>query len=278
MTTQGSGPLVVLVHGFPEFWWGWRDQIQPLVEAGYRVAAVDLRGFGASDKPPTGYDPVTATEDLAALIRSLGSERAAIVGHDLGAWFAWSMATLQPQVTAAIGVLSMPHPLVFYRASWSRLNQWRANTYIRAMQSPFAPERQLSPRRQVIARRLHEWSGPDRSWLTDETVARYVDVMAVPFAATAAAEYYRWLFRSRVSVAGVRYLARMRAAITVPVLQIHGSEDPVVLPSVVHGSGRYVDGPWQLATLPGVGHFPAEEDPGAVSDLLTSWLTSFHPA
>lgn len=268
----------MLVHGFPEFWWAWRAQIPALAAAGYRVAAVDLRGFGASDKPPSGYDAPTACDDLAAVIRSLGASRAAIVGHGLGAWFTWSMPALRPEVTGAIATFSMPHPLVFQRAAWRHPLQWRANTYIRAMQTPFAPERQLSSRRHAVARRLRDWSGPDRSWITDEVLTRYEQSMQVPFVATAATEYYRWLYRTRVTLPGWRYLASVRAPIEVPTLLVHGADDPAVLPALAAESHGHVRGPVQVVTVPGAGHFVPEEAPAATTELLLGWLSAYHPA
>ena len=104
--------------------------------------AVDLRGFGASDKPPAGYDATTACDDLAAIVRSLGSDRAAVVGQGLGAWFAWSMPSHHPEVTAAIAPIGAPHPSVFHTAMWRHPLQLRANSHLRAMKTPFASERQ----------------------------------------------------------------------------------------------------------------------------------------
>lgn len=240
------------------------------------MAAVDVRGFGASDKPPSGYDAPTACDDLAAVIRSLGASDAAIVGHGLGAWFAWSMPALHPEVTAAVGALSMPHPHVFQRAAWRHPLQWRANTYIRAMQTPFAPERQVDPRRQAVARRLHDWSGPDRSWITDEVLARYDASMSVPFVATAATDYYRWIYRCRWTLPGWRYLAAVRPQVEVPVLQVHGAADPAVLPALSAESHGHVRGPVQVVTVPGAGHFVHEEAPAETSEVLVSWLRAYH--
>lgn len=237
---------------------------------------MDLRGFGASDKPPAGYDAPTACDDLAAVVRSLGASRAAFVGHGLGAWFVWSMPALHPEVTAAIAALSAPHPHVFQRAAWRHPLQWRANTWIRAMQTPFAPERQVSPRRQEVARRLREWSGPDRSWLTDEVVGRYEESMSVPFVATAATEYYRWLYRSRMTLPGWRYLASVRPSVPVPVLAVHGERDPTALPVLLEESRRHVRGPLTVETVDGVGHFVPEEAPARTTAALLSWLRAWH--
>ena len=192
------------MHGYPQFWWSWRDQLPAVAAAGYRAVAVDLRGFGASDKPPTGYDAPTACDDLAAIVRSLGAEQVAFVGLGLGATFVWSMPTHHPSVTAAVAPIGMPHPAVFHHSMWRHPVQWRANRYLRAMQAPFASERQPPS----VARRLAAWSGPDHGWMTGEVVDRYTEAMSFPFAGVAAAEYHRWFYRCRLTPTGLRYLQR----------------------------------------------------------------------
>ena len=271
---MGSGPLVVLVHGYPQFWWSWRSQLPALAAAGYRAVALDLRGFGASDKPPAGYDGPTACDDLAAVVRSLGAERAAFIGHGLGAWFAWSMPSLHPGVTTAIAAVGAPHPAIFHRAMWRHPLQWRANRYLRAMQTPFAPGRQP----HAVARRLRSWSGPDLAWITPEVTSRYTEAMSLPFAGQAAAEYHRWYYRCQVTPAGLRYLHQVKQPITVPVLQVHGENDPSALSVLSAESRRQTIGPLQVEELPGVGHFIPEEAPRELNSLLTDWLASVHPS
>src|SRR6202046_1177214 len=107
----GEGPLVLLLHGFPEFWWTWRNQLPSLAAAGFRAVAADLRGYGGSDKPPRGYDLVTAASDAGGLIRALGEANAVVVGHDWGGLIAWTMATYFPKVVRRLAVVSMPYPL-----------------------------------------------------------------------------------------------------------------------------------------------------------------------
>ncbi|HEV7146735.1 MAG TPA: alpha/beta fold hydrolase, partial [Pedococcus sp.] len=151
---QGEGPVVLLLHGFPQFWWAWRHQLQALAEAGYRACAMDLRGYGASDKPPRGYDTRTSATDVAAVLRSLGGSRAVVIGHGWGGWIAWSMPTLQPTVTRAIASLSMPHPLVFRKASFTHPGQLKANAYLAGLQRPFVPERQMTVHGGYVQRLL----------------------------------------------------------------------------------------------------------------------------
>lgn len=273
VASMGRGPLVLLVHGCPEFWWAWRDQLPAVAAAGYRAVAVDLRGFGASDKPPAGYDVPTACDDLAAIVRSLGHDRAAIVGHGLGGWLTWSMPGLRPEVTAAIVPVGAIHPAVVHGAAWRHPRQWRANRHLRMMEAPFASERQ----HLTVARRLREWSGADHEWLHPEVVARYTEAMAVPFAGQAAAEHLRWFHRCRVTPSGIRYLHRVREAITVPVLHVRGEQDPTFLPALTGESRRFTKGALQTTEVSGVGHFVPEEAPEAMNSLLIPWLAAVHP-
>ena len=227
---QGQGPLVLLLHGFPQFWWAWRHQMGALAEAGYRACAMDLRGYGASDKPPRGYDTRTSSADVASVIRSLGESSAVVVGHGWGGWIAWSMPTLRPAVTSAVASLSMPHPLVFRRAAFTSAAQLRANSYLAGLQRPFVPERQMTVNGGYVQRVLREWASPHGIWPSPEEARTYSDAMALPFVAHSAAEYYRWLVRSQARPDGWSFARRMRTPIAIPVLQLHGADDPTVLP------------------------------------------------
>lgn len=260
---------MLLLHGFPEFWWTWRHQLPLLADSGFRVAALDLRGFGASDKPPGGHDPLTVCDDVAALIRSLGAAEAVIVGHGLGGAIAWSMPGIHPRVTSAIGVLGMPHPAVF-RSAVLRLGGHRgARRYVRALQGPAD--------RQPVTRYLREWSGRDQTWITEEVEQRCAEMLALPFASQAATEYYRWVARSRLTPNGWRYMHRVRQGIQVPVLALHGQDDPAVPAALARDSAPYVEGPLQLVAVPGAGHFVHEESPDEVSEALLRWLASATP-
>src|SRR5690348_3753826 len=105
MVEAGAGPLVVLLHGFPEFWWAWRHQIVDLADAGFRVVAPDLRGYGASDKPPRGYDALTLAADIAGLVRAVGERDAVVVGHGWGGHVAWTLASAHPAVVRRLVVV-----------------------------------------------------------------------------------------------------------------------------------------------------------------------------
>ncbi len=268
----GDGPLVLLLHGFPQFWWAWRHQLGVLAEAGYRAVAVDLRGFGASDKPPQGYDTYTSAADAAAIVRSLGEERAVVVGHGLGGWIGWAMPRLQPATVRAIGVLSMPHPAVIQRASWRNARQRSASRWIVDLQWPFRPERTLVEDDRQVRGYLTDWAAEGGGWPTEPDVDRYAAALALPFVAHSAAEYYRWIGRNQLRLDGLLLRARLVDPVPVPVLHLQGAADRCVLPAATRGSDRLVSGPYTYLEIPGAGHFLPEEAPDAVTRALLDWL------
>lgn len=260
-----SGPLVVLLHGFPEFWWSWRHQLVGLGDAGFRVVAPDLRGYGATDKPPRGYDAFTLAGDIAALIRALGARDAYVVGHDWGGSLAWAVATLHPKVVNRLAVLSVPHLLRFNQALLTNPTQLKMSSYMAFFQTPKVPESRLQ-QGDLVAELLHRWGGP--GFPDAETESRCREAMAIPGAAHCALEYYRWAARSRLRPSGLKYLKLLETGVPAPTLQLHGSVDRCILAQSAHGSGAYVHGSYELQVLEGLGHFPHQEDPALVTSLL----------
>ncbi len=261
-----KAPLVVLLHGFPQFWWAWRHQLPALAEAGYRVVAMDLRGYGASDKPPRGYDTFTLTADVAGVIRSLGASDAVVVGQGWGAWVAWAMPTLVPRTTRAIGILGTAHPL---RTFTTPPNQLHTLRHLLAFQTPVRPERSLLGG-TLVRDLLDRWSGP--GWPSEEEARRYQEAIEIPSVAHSSLEYYRWAVRSRVRTDGRRFTEAMRRTVKVPVLQLHGELDGQVPASHARGSSRWVRGDYTWHLVEGAGHFLAEEAPEQTTALLREWL------
>jgi pimeloyl-ACP methyl ester carboxylesterase len=271
----GEGPLVVLLHGFPQFWWTWRTQLTALADAGFRVVAPDLRGYGASDKPPRGYDLPTLSADVAALVRALGEQDAVVVGHDWGGLLGWTMAALHPRTVRRLVVLSMAHPRRL-RAAMTDPAQRRASRYALGFQVPRLPERRLTRADDdPVADLMQRWSGPAWTRTPDfaEAVDRYRAASRIPQAAYSAMEYYRWAARSQLRPDGLRYARRMSAPVTAPTLQLHGTLDPCVLADTARGSGRYVAGAYEFRELPGIGHFPHEEAPEEITRSIAAWAT-----
>src|SRR6185437_10314176 len=203
----GEGPLVLLLHGFPQFWWTWRFQLPALAAAGFHVVAPDLRGYGASDKPPRGYDLPTLSADVAALVRALGEQDAVVVGHDWGGLLAWTMAALHPRSVRRLVVLSMAHPRRL-RAAITDGEQRHALRHALHFQLPRLPERRLTRADDdPVAELMRRWAGPAWTSTADfaEAVGRYRSAARIPQAAYGAMEYYRWAGRSQLRPDGLRY-------------------------------------------------------------------------
>ncbi len=276
---MGAGPLVLFLHGFPMFWWTWRHQLEALAAAGYRAVAVDLRGYAGSDHTPHGYDPVTAASDMAAVIRSLGEPDAVVVGHGWGGLIAWSMGVLEPHVVRGLVPVSMPHPRRLRKAILTNPRQLRRALYALNFQPPFAPERSLERHDAArIERILRKRSALGATWLDSETTENFRSAMTIPHSAHCAIEYHRWAIRSIPRPDGIRFQRAMRSAIAVPVLHVHGENDPSILAASSRGSSEFVTGPYTHHIAPGVGHYPHEEAPGAFSLLLLGWLDAMSTA
>ena len=262
-----DGPLVLLLHGFPEFWWSWRHQLVALGEAGFRAVAPDLRGYGASDKPPRGYDAYTLSADVAGMVRALGGRNATIVGAGWGGLLSWSVATLHPAVVRNLAVVGMPHPRRVHAALRRDPAQLRASSHLAFFQLPRAPEALLrKDDGAYVGRLLRRWGGP--GFPDPETEARCREAMQIPGAAHCSLEWYRWALRSLTRPTGLRFLRLLDRGVGVPTLQLHGSLDGSLLPSTARGSGDWVHAPYELRMLEGLGHFPHQEAPEPVSAAL----------
>ena len=147
-----DGPLVILLHGFPEFWYGWRRQIEPLARAGYRVWAPDQRGYNLSDKPQglAAYDIAELARDVVGLIDASGRQKCFLVGHDWGAAVAWTVAQSYPERIEKLAILNVPHPAVMFRTLRSSPAQLRKSWYMFFFQIPLLPEAML---------RTNDWAG-----------------------------------------------------------------------------------------------------------------------
>jgi len=267
----GDGPLVLLLHGFPGFWWTWRHQLRSLAAAGYRAVAMDLRGYGGSDHTPHGYDPLTLAADVAGVVRSLGEPSAVVVGQGWGGLVAWTAAARHPDVVRGLVAVGMPHPLLLRNAFIGDPGQRRLGHYALGFQRPFVPERQLTRDDAALVETfLRRWSGS--AWPDTETADAYRAAMLVPNTAHCSVEFYRWAVRSIPRRDGRRFQAAVAAPVEVPVLQVHGVRDGAVLPRSVDGSEAYAGAGYTRVDLEGVGHFPHEEDPDAFDAALLPWI------
>ncbi len=258
-------PLILLLHGFGEFWWAWREQIPTLDAAGFSVAAMDLRGYGASDKTPRGYDPVTTAYDVSGVIKSLGFADATVVGHDWGGMAAWATTAYAPGPVARLIILAAPHPLAF---------PWRAHARtLGFFQLPLCPERRIMAEDgQFVERLLRGRAYDGAAVFTAEQARHYRDALMLWPSPHCALEYQRMFVRDQLRARGRHYREALRGGVDVPLLSIHGQRDALVPLGSMTEATRWVRARHDLVSLPDVGHLPHEEAPAAVSTAIIDWL------
>jgi pimeloyl-ACP methyl ester carboxylesterase len=270
----GTGPLILFLHGFPEFWWAWQHTLKAVAEAGYRGVAVDLRGYGASDKPPRGYDGYTMAGDVAGLIRALGERKAMLVGSGFGGMMAWTAAAFHRDMVSALVVAGAAHPLRL-RAAFAAdpRGQLRAAAPLLLFQVPRYEHVLTRDNAALVGRYLRGWAGP--RWVGTAEFEDYERkcraAMQIPQSAFCALEAYRWAFRSALRLHGYRFVRQLQRVINAPTLQLHGARDPAVLPRTAQGSGRYVDARYEWQLLAEVGHFPHKEAVELVTSEVLRW-------
>nr|PZN42782.1 MAG: epoxide hydrolase [Bacillota bacterium] len=263
----GKGPLVILLHGFPDFWYTWRHQIPALVAAGFRVVAPDMRGYNRSSKPPgiASYHPELPTRDVARLMDHLGEERAAVAGHDWGGGVAWMFAMGYPERVSRLAILNCPHPermLAGLRMPRQLVRSW----YMFFFQLPWLPEALLRAGNYSALRMVFR-NDPARPF-PEQDIDRHVAALAQPGALTAAINYYRALFR----VPPAEQRRRLRR-IEQPVLVIWGERDRYLLRELAVPSPEWVPN-CRVEYLPGATHWVQHDEPERVNRLLVGFLQS----
>ena len=263
----GEGPLVVLLHGFPQTHHMWRFQIPALVEAGFRVVAPDMRGYNLSDKPEgiEQYRVGLLARDVERLIVELGEEKAAVVGHDWGAIVAWFVAMQYPERVEKLVILNVPHPARFFFDGLTMPKQLLRSSYIFFFQIPRLPEKALSARDFAVLRAGFRKNPVRPGAISEEDAERYVEAMAQPGALTAAINYYRALFRNPSETRAL--LKKVEA----PTFVIWGEKD-VFLSSELAEPGPLWVPNLRLERLPDASHFVAEDRPDEVNALLLDFL------
>jgi len=263
--TQGEGPLVVLLHGFPEFWYSWRHQIPFLAGHGYSVVAPDLRGYNDTDRPRKGYDIPTLLRDIEGLIKGLGQQKAVIVGHDWGGALAWSFAINYPAMTERLIVMNAPHPAAMMR-EMRTIKQLRKSWYIFAFQIPWLPEYLLGRNHAYEIGRMLRGAALQKAAFPGEETAKYQEAMSRPGAIKAALSYYRQLFR-HPSVTFNRSDTRISA----PTLLIWGEQDIALGIELTTGLERWVND-IEIKRIPDSGHWVQQEQPDKVNQYMLEFL------
>ncbi|HEU5318737.1 MAG TPA: alpha/beta hydrolase [Chloroflexota bacterium] len=259
-----DGRPVILLHGFPDFWYGWRHQIPALAAAGLRVYALDQRGYNLSDKP-RGARHYTL-DQLAGDVLRVADEVApglsvTLVGHDFGAAAAWWLASRRPERVARQVIVNLPHPAVYGRTLWRNPAQLLRSWYILFFQLPALPEWAMRQRRcYALAEALRRSSRPGAFTLDD--LRRYRAAWAQPGALTGMVDWYRGVFRQRDPFPDMR--------IVVPTLILWGVHDVALVPAMAEPSRALcVDG--RLIVFSHCTHWPHLEEPRRVNDALVQF-------
>jgi pimeloyl-ACP methyl ester carboxylesterase len=259
-----DGPLVVLLHGFPEFWYSWHKQIGPLVAAGFRVIVPDQRGYNKSSKPrgAASYSLSGLTSDVLAIADQLGQDRVFLAGHDWGAAVAWGAALLHPRRVAKLVILNVPHPSVMRRYLKTNHRQLRRSWYMFFFQLPWLPEAAFSAFDfRLGVRALRRSSRPDT--FSAEDLAQYRAAWSEPGAPTGMINWYRAAFR---------YPSKFPdSTVHVPTRILWGERDAFLLSDMAHDSLRYCDNA-ELYTFPKASHWLQHEEPARVSELLIDFF------
>jgi pimeloyl-ACP methyl ester carboxylesterase len=269
---RGRGPLVLLLHGFPDFWFGWRQQLPALAAAGFRAVALDLRGYNLSDRPPriADYRVDRLAADVRAAVDALGGGRAHVVGHDWGGAVAWHVAARHPEAIDRVAILNAPHPGRFaelLRTPGQAIRSW----YVAAFQVPLVPELLLGAQRRRLIREALRAMHLRPGALSEADLARYDAAFARPGAIRAALAYYRAAARRPAESLG-----KGRRDLR-PTLVVWGERDPALRVENTEGLERWVPD-LRVERIPEAGHFVQADAPDAVNAALVRFLRRGRPA
>ncbi len=259
-----DGPVVVLLHGFPQRNDSWDAVINRLTAEGYRCLAPNQRGYSPGARPSRrrDYRMSELVGDVGALIDASGAQRVHVVGHDWGAAVAWAAAAEMPERLATVSPISVPHPGAFLK-SIPTSRQGLASWYMYFFQLPRIPEWLLMRRNGAVASAFLRRGGQ-----TPDAAERDVEAMSEPGAMTAGINWYRAIPLSDLRANGQK--------ISVPTLFVWSDRDMFLLPKAAHATARYVSGEYRFEILPNVSHWIPEEQPDKLADLLLGWFAAHH--
>ncbi len=257
-----DGPVVVLLHGFPQHNDSWDAVIDRLTAQGYRCLAPNQRGYSSGARPPRRRD-YTIPElvgDLGALIDASGAQQVHLVGHDWGAAVAWAAAAEMPQRLKTVSPISVPHPAAFLK-SFLTSRQGLASYYMYLFQLPRLPEWTMVRRNGSFMSKALRQAG-----LSATAAERDARAMLEPGALTAAINWYRAMPLSNPRA--------INQKVSVPTLYVWSDQDIALMPKAAYNTRRYVTGEYRFEVMPGVSHWIPDEEPDKLADLLLEWFAA----
>ena len=256
---------MLLLHGFPDFWYVWRNQIPFLAKHGFRVIALDMRGYNRSDAPRgvSNYAADILCADVIRVMNALGILSAHVVGHDWGGVVAWNLAARHPERVRKLVVINAPHPGAYFRAL-TRSSQLLRSWYVFAFQLPLIPERLLGFARFRILRRVWAGEGGGSGNMTADDVEKHVKAFSKPGKLTAAINYYR---------AALRPVFRLgkSSMVSAPTLLLWGMKDRYLVPILPELTLKWVPR-LRIRKLDNLGHWPQLESPDTVNAAIAEFL------
>jgi pimeloyl-ACP methyl ester carboxylesterase len=267
----GDGPLIVLLHGFPEFWYGWRQQIEPLAAAGFRVVAPDMRGYNLSSRPAgvKAYDVGQLAADVRGLVRERGAQSAMLAGHDWGGTVAWATAMNHPEVVHRLAILNAAHPRKLSQGL-HHSGQLRKSWYFFFFDLPELPEAVVRADHWHFFRHFLRDARPA---YTPEEIDRYVEAWSQPKAATTMINYYR----SSVRQSPKRAEAQLRP-VQAPTLVIWGQRDRYLGAELAEPDPDDVPNLDRVERLPDASHWVHHDEHERVTELLAEFFAAAPPA
>ena len=253
--TSGKGPLCILIHGFPDFWYTWRAQMPELAKH-LQVVAIDQRGYNLSDKPEgvDHYRMEKLVGDVDAVVRHFQADRAVIVGHDWGGMVAWTYAMQFPDKTDRLIILNLPHPKGLLRELANNPEQQKNSQYARDFQQPDAAAK-------VPVEFLAFWVKDEQAKVKYLEAFRRSSIEGM-------LNYYKANYPREPYDA-----AREFPQVKCPVLIIHGLKDKALLPGALNGTWNWIDNELTLVTIPQADHFVQQDAADKVTRTMVRWLT-----
>lgn len=262
----GSGPPLLLLHGFPEFWYSWRHQIDSLSRH-FTVIAPDLRGYNETDKPGWGFEIDVLTRDVVEFMEALGYSRAVVAGHDWGGVLAWALGIVYPHRVERLIALNIPHPALLQQALRRNRRQQRRSWFVVFFQLPMLPEWLLSLNDYALVERALRGMAVRPSTFSDEDIEAFKDAVSKPGALTAMINWYRALRWSD----GNGFFKGTGMRVHVPTLVIWGEEDRFLGRELTFGTERFVPDV-QIRYIPNCSHWVQQEAPDDVNQAMLDFL------
>lgn len=254
--TMGEGPLVVMIHGFPDYWYTWR-KLMPVLAKDFQVVAIDQRGYNKSDQPEgvENYKAEKLVGDVAAVIKHLARDKATVVGHDWGGMVAWMFAMTHPEMLDKLVILNLPHPKGLMRELRDNPDQHKASAYARGFQHPDAAK-------AITVEALAAWVKDPQARKKYLEAFRQSSIESM-------LNYYKANYPREPYDDSQRAYPPIKS----PVLMFHGLDDTALLPGALNDTWQWVDSDLTLITVPGAGHFIQQDRPDFVARRMHSWLT-----